>query len=411
VIRTANLKITALINFFFPPPANVQTPTITMPVTIRTAHHAGNKYPQLILSENADKFFENDKSYMRSADHVLSSTFDPKDPVVSQPCGFVSTVLRAYAGHHHLVIRPDDIWITIICQLSFYINAHAEELRKKFVAHEKKKTLKVFLPQSTVSGINWDHAGDAMIDLMHKDLVDKELKNWVIPEFSTTTRTDKTVSAMLMMCYMKAYYSFIFHILCGIPTITLEGTKEDWVEIQKRLEKLDTWDDKTRKWHSLLKPVLKRFIAAFEKDQDKEFWSHIVSVNSIGCGSKGVSGWITAFCAFDERGRFVDQFAESYEYALDGISYPCIDETDLPPGSAEVDALIIDDFGQEFETVLIAGNIGMRVIGREDGDGDTVESVPMWCFCLKSAEKMKEQEEEQKRERKPWKPLRRVRVE
>ncbi|KAI0828585.1 hypothetical protein BC628DRAFT_1363354 [Trametes gibbosa] len=33
--------------------------------------------------------------------------------------GFVHTVLQAYADHHHLVIRPDDVWIAILSQLSF----------------------------------------------------------------------------------------------------------------------------------------------------------------------------------------------------------------------------------------------------------------------------------------------------
>jgi Domain of unknown function (DUF4419) len=170
---------------FFTRRESLTNSDIIMPVTIGTAQHPGKKYPQLILRKTADDFFQNDYSYQRSADCVLSSTFDPKDPIVPQPCGFVSTVMMAYAKHYHLVIRPDDIWITIISQLSFYINANAEDLRKKFVAHEKKKELEVLLPSSTLSGIDWDFAGDAMIKLMHEDLVDKELKDWIIPNFST----------------------------------------------------------------------------------------------------------------------------------------------------------------------------------------------------------------------------------
>ncbi|KAI1785227.1 hypothetical protein LXA43DRAFT_151204 [Ganoderma leucocontextum] len=34
-----------------------------------------------------------------------------------------------YRSHHHLRIRPDDVWLAILVQLNFYINAHAEELR------------------------------------------------------------------------------------------------------------------------------------------------------------------------------------------------------------------------------------------------------------------------------------------
>lgn len=61
----------------------------------------------------------------------------------------------------------------------------------------------------------------------------------------------------------------------------------------------------------------------------------------------------------------------------DEISYPYIDEAYIPPGSAEVDAWIDDGSGQGFDTVLIAGNIGMKVTSQKDGDGDTVENILM----------------------------------
>ncbi|KAF8887882.1 hypothetical protein CPB84DRAFT_1786686 [Gymnopilus junonius] len=33
--------------------------------------------------------------------------------------GFVDTVISAYNEHHHLVLRPDDVWIAISGQLNF----------------------------------------------------------------------------------------------------------------------------------------------------------------------------------------------------------------------------------------------------------------------------------------------------
>jgi Domain of unknown function (DUF4419) len=88
-------------------------------------------------------------------------------------------------------------------------------------------------------------------------------------------------------------------------------------------------------------------------------------VDSVGCGSHEISGWITAFCVSDERGRFIEKLArprdywgEESVYVLNGISYPSIDEDDIPPGSAEVDASILYDSHKTLETVLIAGNMG-----------------------------------------------------
>ncbi|TDL19310.1 hypothetical protein BD410DRAFT_842215 [Rickenella mellea] len=38
-------------------------------------------------------------------------------------------------------ITPDDVWISILSQLNFYLSAHAEELRGKFVSHDGQKGL------------------------------------------------------------------------------------------------------------------------------------------------------------------------------------------------------------------------------------------------------------------------------
>ncbi|CDO75212.1 hypothetical protein BN946_scf184794.g19 [Trametes cinnabarina] len=70
-----------------------------------------------------------------------SITEDERLSLYPQTNGFVWTVLKAYGEHHHLTLRPDDVWIAILTQLCFYINAHVEELRRYFVAHDGKKEL------------------------------------------------------------------------------------------------------------------------------------------------------------------------------------------------------------------------------------------------------------------------------
>eukprot|EP01112_Ceratiomyxa_fruticulosa_P004269 TRINITY_DN1473_c0_g1_i4.p1 TRINITY_DN1473_c0_g1~~TRINITY_DN1473_c0_g1_i4.p1 ORF type:complete len:198 (+),score=45.84 TRINITY_DN1473_c0_g1_i4:235-828(+) len=40
---------------------------------------------------------------------------------------FANAAMAAYANHHNLVIRPDDVWIAIMTQFSFYVNANSEE--------------------------------------------------------------------------------------------------------------------------------------------------------------------------------------------------------------------------------------------------------------------------------------------
>jgi hypothetical protein len=75
--------------------------------------------------------------------------------------GFVYGCLEAYNQHHNLVIRPDDVWITIMAQFAVYVDHHNEEMRAHFVSHEGKKEL-------TVQAAGWRHSVDfgAMAETM-----------------------------------------------------------------------------------------------------------------------------------------------------------------------------------------------------------------------------------------------------
>ena len=64
--------------------------------------------------------------------------------------------------------------------------------------------------------------------LLEKNIVDPELREWIIPDFSTTTRDDRVVASVLMMGTLQKYFSYTLSIVCGLPSVTLLGTEEDW---------------------------------------------------------------------------------------------------------------------------------------------------------------------------------------
>ena len=353
-----------------------------MPVTLQTAKHSATRYHRKITPQDADSFFGQNFTFRTFAERSLGSTFNPDEDIEYIDEGLVGTVLTAYNGHHNLVIRPDDVWIAILSQLSFHINADAEALRTKFVPHENKKQLILSIPPSPLNSIDWDEAGKAMVDLMDNNLADKGLKNWIMPTFSTTTTKDKTVAAILMMASMQKYFDYVYEMGCGIPKVTLEGTKEDWESIQGRLEKLDTWDDTTRDWHDMLRPIIKKFIAAFDGEIDDQFWGHIISSEMYGSGGTMlISGWMTAFCAFSQSRKFKKGMGFDCEYSLDGVYYPSISSSDIPTGSGEVNVTITDN-GSEHPCALVAGNMGLEIVS--DPERDTIRNAPMWCCYLKN---------------------------
>ncbi|KAL1949116.1 hypothetical protein VTO73DRAFT_10922 [Trametes versicolor] len=217
--------------------------------------------------------------------------------------GFVHAVMNAYATHHHLVIRPDDVWIAMLTQLNFYVNAHAEELRAYFVAHEGTRRLLVE-DVGTRHSVDFGRLARAMTREIHKNVVDSTLAEWILPDFTTTTIKDSTICSVLMMSTLKAYFEYFMGITCGIPTVTLEGTKADWERIVKRLERLYELGDEPSAWANMLYPILRRFVSAFDGKPDTAFWKHVVYRQEEYCGQDDLNGWLTAFCVWTNEGTW-----------------------------------------------------------------------------------------------------------
>lgn len=77
-----------------------------------------------------------------------------ENKIYSHPSGFIDGALRAYNNHHHLVLSPDDIWISILTQFSAYVNANAEDLREMFVSHQGEKELLVTMDTGRLQSLN-----------------------------------------------------------------------------------------------------------------------------------------------------------------------------------------------------------------------------------------------------------------
>jgi hypothetical protein len=252
------------------------------------------------------------------AKEILQSTFPTKvDPtiassvVVPQRNGLVHTVLDAYNHHHALVLRPDDVWICILTQFNFFLNGpgRAEALRSKFVAHDGKKELVVYA-SGTRYTVDFGALAHQMTEEIHKNVVDPELRAWILPTFSTTTPNDTVVGAVTMMATFRAYFEYGFGLTCGIPLVRLEGEREDWEDILARIEKLKEYGLETTAWYHLLRPVLSRFARAFDEtdfassDENTSFWQRVAHIEHGGSGPSYLSGWITAFCAFSDEGKW-----------------------------------------------------------------------------------------------------------
>ncbi|KAG1723540.1 uncharacterized protein EDB91DRAFT_1240090 [Suillus paluster] len=320
--------------------------------------------------------------------HLLCTSLpielDAVRDIMPKPNGFVHTVLEAYNNHRGLILCPDDVWTAILTQFNFF-----------FVAHEGKEEF-IIIDDGNRHTADFALMARQMSELMHTHLVDPMLRDWIMPQFSTTTDVDRAVYAMSLMATMNECfrYNFILH-----------------------------------SWYHLLHPIILQFVAAFNTPSSPEnldFWSKVAHYEGGGSGLTYLSGWITAFCVFNEQGvwqgpplnaecmredvpkkllRLADprtlsaaQFAAVYTVhgtwrpflVLDGMPYPTIDDECVPCGCVHL-YVKLDDNGELFDTVIVAGAVGAQICSNDkselfrNGMRDSVRPVVGYWYFITGA--------------------------
>lgn len=378
-----------------------------MPVTFITAPHSATELKWAKVLTHDELLEKSCRKHHDECKSIIQHSFDEqlfrKTHISPDSNGFVRAVLYAYSNHHHLTLRPEDIWFAILTQFSFYVNAHGEELRSFFVSHEGKKELEI-KTTGTSRTVDFGIIAMRMTKLIEENVVDPDLRAWIIPNFTTTTETDQVVAAILMMGTLQNYFEYLASMLCGIPTVTLLGERADWEAILHRVEKLPQFGKEPAQFAELLRPVLRRFVASFDDPTSPDildFWAKCVHQKRWGSGSTALSGWMTAFCFWTDEGRSLYGYnhpssrGDGAGCELDGVLFHKIDMSSIPNGFASV-PLKVNDNGREYDSMMIAGLVGIQAtsngLGPEDKGHIKPDSIrPLsgwWMYEKKSSEEL-----------------------
>jgi hypothetical protein len=237
----------------------------------------------------------------------------------------VAAVHGAFVDHRPLQLSPDAIWLMICQATANHVNAHSEELRHRLVRHEGRIQIHVrrddFVKGSpenpwpevfeTFSAKVRDHVGPA-IDLF-------------LPAFSTTGPVERAAAEVVLLDAMQSYFQYLMHTLCGIPSITLEGTTEDWETLERRTEAFAEFG--LKRWIETLRPILRQFVRASQGDVEKPFWQSLYKLNGQS-GGPVITGWITAFFPYLKHYRTgkasipIEGFFGRGRRPLDEMLYP-----------------------------------------------------------------------------------------
>ena len=167
---------------------------------------------------------------------------------------------------------------------------------------------------------------------------------------------------------------------CGIPSVTILGTKADWEDILSRIDKLDTFGEEPAEWAQCLRAVVRRFVGAFDGERDVNFWQRICCETGGMSMAPRYSGWITAFCWWDPEGERLGYIPSSRDgLVLDGVPFRTVKVGDVPAGLAEVD-VSLNDNGVKFDCMMVAGHVAYQAVG-EGKDG--IRPFPGWFMFVK----------------------------
>jgi hypothetical protein len=319
---------------------------------------------------------------------------------------FIDTLYHAFNDHRPISISPDMIWLLIAQGFSQHVNENSKTLWRRIVSWTvgEKKELIVYRNDFVKGRVNnpWEEVFPEFTKQIRKYSGEK-MYNLILPNFSTTGQVEKAAFEVTLMDVMKSYFSYIFYTVCGIPSITIEGTREDWQMIIDKTKQLRDYglDD----WVDELLPVLEKFVEVLEGKVDKPFWNGIFKyVNPDESGAVPyINGWVLKFFPYlsiegkVRENKFMSQNLNDIEspscereqrrWRYKRNNGPELEQ--IPNGISKTD-FIWNYLGTEFDMQFLAGFIGIS----QDKETKTLRPEIGWAIRTGESAKKHEEKEE-----------------
>lgn len=226
---------------------------------------------------------------------------------------FLAGTFKAYQDHRPIVINPDVIWLLIEQGFSRHINANAEKFRSRLVKFEGKKDIIISVDSNDIRigspNSKWEIAFPKFVESI-VSYVGEDFVNNLKADFTTTNRASLIASQITVMETLKAFFNYKMVVNgCGISSVIIEGTADDWEKILKRLDFIESFEMEW--WTSELRPIIAKILETKQGKLDKAFWRSMVRIHEGRlCDTKTqeIDGWIIKFYPFDEynkRRRFL----------------------------------------------------------------------------------------------------------
>eukprot|EP01059_Diplonema_ambulator_P004619 TRINITY_DN1433_c0_g1_i2.p1 TRINITY_DN1433_c0_g1~~TRINITY_DN1433_c0_g1_i2.p1 ORF type:complete len:434 (+),score=105.68 TRINITY_DN1433_c0_g1_i2:643-1944(+) len=288
----------------------------------------------------------------------------------------------AFMEHLSIELRPDDIWHVVAQSVATHIDKNSEQLRKQMVDHDGKAEIIVrddrLVPGSPSN--DWSFVlsqfeeGCRRVNSGKTGLVDL-----MIADFSTSTAEARTASQCVLFKAMSKYVDFDTMTLCGIPSVTLVGSVDDWHKLLEKCQRVQIKGLGPEAWCAAMVEVVEILVgtadalagdAACElSEEQKLFFRSIYSYNSVSGGPRAAD-WIDALFAYcNYGGKWVQNKTLRWK-SFYGLSPGCF------PDSYSVAPMKWEVTGTTIECGMNGGIVGVAC----DMQSSTLRTVHGWAI-------------------------------
>jgi hypothetical protein len=268
-------QITFAVTLLFSSTSSAETSFVLNDVEIAT-----NSLPERPFAEIIKDNYGNSESYSTTCTNMVSTWFNP----------FLGAMHHSFASHRPIRISPDHIWLVLTQGFAAHVSNNSDELRDRFVSHEGKLTLTVRRDDFVKGKMEnpWEEVFPEFCRQISEH-VSNDVVDSITAKYSTTTPVEQAAFQITLLDALQDYFLYEVTTFCGIPSIILEGTPQDWKSLKERSKLFDKYGLKW--WTDELEPILQEFINASEGRVNTEFWNSMYKDKSQS-GGPYVTGWV-----------------------------------------------------------------------------------------------------------------------
>lgn len=337
-------------------PSNYYNSRVSTPLSIFTQ----------LLKENSDFSFSSSTKPLKPKavfEAVIES--DTKYcPTLTN--SFFQACHDAYAKHYPLELWVDHVKLTITQAFAIHVNENHEQLRELLVNHEGKKNITIRRDDFIRGETNpWTEVFSEFANKIKDDVKDNKLVDLIqSPTQTTTVETMAALNVSVMDIFQK-YYDYCLMTRCGIPSICLKGSVEDWLSLKQLLQCMEKYDFK---WYTdKMQTIVDEFVLAAKGTPNINFWKNMIKREG-GSGGPYYHGWIKYMFPYlkNYKGEFRRSKFDDEEFT---ITSSCI-----PTGMSSVPVLWLY-YNEKINLKFHTGFVGLSVT-----ENNTIRPEVLWAI-------------------------------